>query len=234
MAGYLDTNNTNNASVTFTDIPYPAYDVYVYFGANTNGRTGQVTDGETTYSFRTASNAGDEVGAYVQTFDEGNGFPSANYAVFSDQTDSSMTVTYLRGSGNGGIHAIQIVPTLSPYEFWALNNGVAGLPDEDADNDGLSNLLEFALFTDPNDSGSRTLLDFTREGGTLSFDFTEAQAASGLSVIPEWSRDLITWNRTGFGINQVSSDAFSRSLEAEIEVSGEPDFFIRLIVEEVE
>jgi len=221
----------NNASVTFSDIPYSTYDVYVYFGANVNGQTGQITNGSTTYSFSTASRSDDLAGSYIQTLDESDGFPNANYAVFRDQTDSSATITYLRGSANGGIHAIQIVPTLSPYEFWAQSNGITSLPNDDSDNDGFSNLLEFALFTDPNDFGSQTSLDLTREGASLSLNFTEAKAASDLNVVPEWSLDLVTWNRSNFNINQTSEDSLSRSLEAEIDVVGEQKFFIRLIVE---
>ena len=42
MAGYLDTNAAGNASVTVSSIPYPEYDVYVYFGANASGQSGSM------------------------------------------------------------------------------------------------------------------------------------------------------------------------------------------------
>ena len=159
-AGYLDTNAVNNSSVTLSNIPYASYDVFVYFGAGGTGSTQKITDGQTTYSFKTAARVS-EAGTYVQTTDEGNAYPSANYAKFSGKTSSSVTVTFLRGSSNGGINAIQIVPSQqpTPYDEWAAALGMnvlaEGAPDFDLDGDGMNNLLEFVLLSNPQDGGDR-------------------------------------------------------------------------------
>lgn len=113
MNGYIDAINPGGFStVTIGSIPYSVYDIVVYFGSDGNGRTGDVTDGTTTYSYTTFSNdpfggGGFVPGDYVQTLDVSNGHPNSNYAVFSGVTTA--TVNILRGSANSGIHGIQII-----------------------------------------------------------------------------------------------------------------------------
>ncbi|MDB4265196.1 trypsin-like serine protease [bacterium] len=211
-AGYLDSNATNDASVTLTDIPYSSYDIYVYVGAGNVGSTQKITDGETTYSFTTAARV-TEPGVYVQTLNTANGFPSANYAKFSDKSDSSVTVTFLRGSSNGGINAIQIVATEqpTPYENWASERGLdilaEGAESEDPDGDGFDNVLEFILGTEPEDSGSRQNL--TYEVGTSSTDvrFVRASDIGDYSAKVMWSSDLISWSDEGLLVEENSLSA---------------------------
>ncbi|MGI9244112.1 MAG: hypothetical protein ACR2RV_25165, partial [Verrucomicrobiales bacterium] len=112
MNGYLDETGGAASTITFTNIPYSEYDVYVYFGSDGNNRTGSVSDGQTTYSYSTSSNTGGGFpGSYNQTTDTGNASPAANYAIFSSKTGSSLTITNTRGSNNVGVQGIQIVET---------------------------------------------------------------------------------------------------------------------------
>ncbi|MAF22079.1 MAG: hypothetical protein CMP26_05710 [Roseibacillus sp.] len=121
MNGYIDNINADGFStVDLSGIPYAAYDVYVYFGSDGNGRTGAIesTTAGQTFSFSTFSNAPGGAGFspadYLLTEDEGIGNPNANYCVFRGQTESDFSVQVNRGSGNSGIHAIQIVGTVVP------------------------------------------------------------------------------------------------------------------------
>ncbi|MBK1827316.1 beta strand repeat-containing protein [Haloferula rosea] len=105
-------SGNNDSSVSLTGIPYTSYDVYVYFGSDSDGRTGTLTDGVTTYSFTTDSNTGFP-GVYTQTTDTGSGFPQANYAVFSGQTGTDFNVTVTTGAlqNSMGIYGVQVINT---------------------------------------------------------------------------------------------------------------------------
>ena len=98
MNGYIDHTGGPPATISFTNIPYAEYDVYVYVGSDGNGRTGTVSDGTTTYSYTTNANTGGSFpGAYIQTTDTGGGNPNANYAKFTGLTGGSLTIANSRG-----------------------------------------------------------------------------------------------------------------------------------------
>ena len=126
MNGYIDAIGADApvSRVTFNDIPYDEYSAVVYFGSDGNGRTGELTDGTTTFSFSTFSNDPDGSGGfdqsdYVLTADS-TGNPESNYAIFSNLSGSSWSVEVIRGSNNSGIHGVQIVPEPSTIGMFAL------------------------------------------------------------------------------------------------------------------
>ena len=112
---WLYSGAANDTSVTIGNIPYAEYDVYVYFGADTNNRQAVVTSaaGGATYSFATDANAtaGNSLAGanYVETTDTGLSYPRANFAVFRGVTASSFDVTTTSVAGNVGIFGVQIV-----------------------------------------------------------------------------------------------------------------------------
>lgn len=56
LHGYLNSGQNeppNSSSVTLSEISYATYDIYVYFSADVADREGSVTDGTSTYYFRT-------------------------------------------------------------------------------------------------------------------------------------------------------------------------------------
>lgn len=110
-------NAAGNTSVTIAQNPYSQYTVYAYFSSDTAGRTGTITDGTTTYSFTTIGPAsiGGGNATLTQTTDTGGGNPSANYAVFTNLSGASKTITCNVGSG-GGLSSVQIVDT-TPASF---------------------------------------------------------------------------------------------------------------------
>ncbi|MFT5412184.1 MAG: hypothetical protein ACI9NC_004922 [Verrucomicrobiales bacterium] len=120
MNGYIDAIGAGGfTTIDFTDIPYPKYDVYVYFGSDGNGRTGAIesTTAGVTYSYSTFSNdpngggGFDPANDYILTTDTAVGNPNANYCVFTEQTTADFSLHINRGSNNSGIHGIQIVGT---------------------------------------------------------------------------------------------------------------------------
>lgn len=133
MNGYIDAIGADApvSNVTFNDIPYAEYSAVVYFGSDGNGRTGELTDGTTTFSFATFSNDPDASGGFDQSdyvltsVDTGN--PEANYAIFSDLSGPSWSVDVIRGSNNAGIHGVQIVNVPEPATFGMLALAALGL-----------------------------------------------------------------------------------------------------------
>ncbi|BCX49702.1 hypothetical protein HAHE_36100 [Haloferula helveola] len=109
---YGRSQEATDASITLTGIPYANYDVYVYFGSETNGRTGTISSSAagTTYSFTTQVVDGSP-GTFLQTTDTGSGNPAANYAVFSGQSGGTFDVTVTPGAlqNSMGIYGIQVV-----------------------------------------------------------------------------------------------------------------------------
>lgn len=232
-SGYLDTSaGTPQAVVDFANIPYANYDVYVYFGANVDGRIGTVSDGTTTYSFTSASRS-TEPGTYVQTLDTGSGHPEANYAVFSGQSTSSLAITYQRVSGNGGIYAVQIVP--SAYDQWAISKGLdpraSGARTLDLDVDGISNALEFVLFSNPGNASERPVISMAETSGDLSLTYTKAKAADAITTFVEWSENLTDWYTTGISESQMSEDNESRTIKGSVSKNGRTALFLRVNVE---
>lgn len=126
LNGYLNGTGANSSSVTFSQIPYNGYDIYVYFAADDPARFGTVSDGTTTYSFNILSGmvAGNEA-LLVQTSDTDLNYPAANYCVFSNLTGSSKTVatSFMLAGQYGGISAIQIVENTNALF------GISGIPE---------------------------------------------------------------------------------------------------------
>jgi|GEM_PF-754568 len=112
LNGYLNSGGGENSSVTFSQIPYTSYDVYVYFSSDVADREGSVTDGTSTFYFRTIG-ADSIAGAdavltqATDTTDDVQDEP-ANYAVFTGIEGASVTVT-VDIPDFGGIAAVQIV-----------------------------------------------------------------------------------------------------------------------------
>ena len=220
MNGYIDhTGGFSNFEIS--NISYPNYDVYVYFGSDGNGRTGaieSVTAGQT-FSYTTNSQQGGGFpGTYVLTEDELGTNPSANYCVFRNQSSPSFVAQINRGSSNSGFHGVQVVATAPPADVdndglldsWETangldpsddgsvdtNNGAAGDPD----NDGSANLEEFERGTDPQDADS--------DGDGLS---DGVETATGIFV-----------SESDSGSNPLEPDSDGDGLSDGAEINGDP------------
>lgn len=80
------------------------------------------------------------------------------------------------------------------YGSWAIANNVTGLPNDDDDGDGISNLMEFALLGDPLIPDSSILPTVSISDDFLTLTFDRPIAADGLTYIVEFSTDLQSWN----------------------------------------
>ena len=197
--GYSDIDVSGIDTFTFG----AAYDLYVYFGSDGNGRTGKVAlqDGET-YSYSTFSQQGGGFpGSYIRTEDVGDGNPNANYAIFEGLSGDTQTLQIIRGSNNSGFHGIQIV-SLQVFDEdedglpdnWEINNDLDSEDngDEDPNNgaegdpdqDGLTNIDEFENGTDPQDADTDDDGDgYTEQDGDCHDDNADIHPAQ--EEVPE-------------------------------------------------
>ena len=127
----------------------------------------------------------------------------------------SGTLTYLNRAG-----------ALPPGQISLVSNPSHDVADDDGD--GLANLIEFSLGTDPS---SASTLPITSQitSGHLEYTFQQPAGITGLSTTVEVSGDLSTW-QSGTGHTLVVSDTTSngfRTLVIRDTVTG-PRRFIRL------
>lgn len=92
--------------------------------------------------------------------------------------------------------------SLSSVEQYAYDSGVGTqsiAANEDPDEDGLPNLMELALATDPNRPDNP--LQFELEDGKMKLNFNAVNEDLVL-VEGEWSTDMVTWYTTGFVVTE--------------------------------
>jgi hypothetical protein len=88
------------------------------------------------------------------------------------------------------------------YDAWAGGNPLLADPNGDADDDGTSNLVEYAAGTDPLNPSSRPSSTLTTEdlspiglgNDELVFSFNLATATDDFTLLPTSSSDLLNWS----------------------------------------
>ncbi|GAA5483097.1 immunoglobulin domain-containing protein [Haloferula sargassicola] len=112
LNGYLNAGGGGTSSLTFSQVPYTSYDICVYFSADVADREGSVSDGTTTYYFRTIGQpTTDGANAVlIQTTDtvDDASDDQGNYAIFTGLSGATQTITVDIPS-YGGIAGIQIL-----------------------------------------------------------------------------------------------------------------------------
>ncbi len=123
--------NAGTDTLGLSGISFSHYNIIVYFSSDTDGRTGTVSDGATTYDFSTMTRNmldNDANAVFTYTTDTTGANPRADYAVFSNLTGASQTLTTIStGVAGLGISGIQIVPVPEPGTMTLAALGGASL-----------------------------------------------------------------------------------------------------------
>lgn len=104
------------------------------------------------------------------------------------------------------------------YERWAaMHFGLPLGPESnelaDGDRDGFANLIEFALGFDPAIADSGSLLQpVVGAGGSLSLTYFRRYLAEGITVTPEVSSDLLSWQT---GPDSISETVLGSTVDGE-------------------
>ncbi|MEY4488613.1 MAG: hypothetical protein RIQ79_1121, partial [Verrucomicrobiota bacterium] len=166
------------------------------------------------------------VGAPLTLTAAASGTPTPTYQWYLDNNaiSGATNATYSVGAaaaGNAGSYkvvatngvssatsnsvTVTVGSALTPYQTWSAAKGLTtGFNDgvsQDPDNDGIKNLLEFALNGDPLAASTSVLPVATASGGNvvLTYDIQDAALAS-YTITPESSTDLATWNTVVHGV----------------------------------
>ena len=130
MDGYWDIQSGNGA-VNFGNIAYSLYDVYVYVGADSNGRTAGVNlnGGPETYLLTDANGYNYTQPLIQATATSQGAATSAQYVFYQDVTGSSLQVdlaNYGSDVGIAGIQIVEVVPEPSTITL-SMVGGMASL-----------------------------------------------------------------------------------------------------------
>ena len=161
MSGYLRAYGTNPVSLTLSNIPFAAYDLYIILGGSYDGQRGQLrlnASSATDRFFRTTSTAPQS--SFVEIKSGPTNYPYGNYVLYPNLTSSTATLTVTNVDGwSLGICAVQIVDRTLDFDastipdWWelkyALQPGSVALAGTDSDGDGLSNAQEFTRGSNP-------------------------------------------------------------------------------------
>jgi len=132
MNGYLDTHTTSTTTVTLSNVPYPVYDVVVYFDGDGNGRSGayRVTDGAAdVLKSPLLDNWNWPITTGGGIFTLADSGQAGDYAYFRRFTNPSATITATtRGIDfRAPLNAVQIVQISEPGTLTLLALGGVGL-----------------------------------------------------------------------------------------------------------
>jgi predicted extracellular nuclease len=130
---------------------------------------------------------------------------------------------------------LNLTPPLVTYASWSSSIPwppvSATSANDDTDQDGFSNAAELLHGSDPLRPDTALRPTLLRDGsGSLHFDYRQRSTVTGLSLVPQWSTDLLQWNDLAEG-SVLSTLTPVVSMRRVVFSPGTmPQVFMRLIV----
>lgn len=133
-------------------------------------------------------------------------------------------------------------PALSPYQSWIASYGLVGSDADsgaDPDGDNLTNIEEYGLGGNPNDSGdigNTPVHSIVADAGTNWFQFVHVERSApdaGVLYAVEVTQDLVSGNWTNAGIISAGSGPFDADFDAvtnRVSTEGKSKEFLRLTI----
>jgi predicted extracellular nuclease len=129
---------------------------------------------------------------------------------------------------------VSLAPQPTTYAMWSAARlwpgGAGSLAEDDPDRDGLKNLAEFILNTDPMVANAPQAVTASRDSGAFQLLFRQRTNAVGVAVFPEWSENLVDWAPLAPG-SPTAIDALTNLQPATTPIAGRTKMFGRLRIE---
>jgi hypothetical protein len=128
---------------------------------------------------------------------------------------------------------VSLMPQSTTYTMWQAARvwtSVSTAAGDDPDGDGVQNLIEFALNTDPEVPSAAQLPQADRGQNELRFDYQQRVQLSGTQILPEWSEDMASWSLMPTPSTLQSLDLRTELKRAVISTVGKDRLFLRLRV----
>ena len=130
--------------------------------------------------------------------------------------------TYTLDDGRGGQDSATVTLTpVATYAAWriawfgdAAGDPAIADPEADPDRDGLDNLTEYALGSDPLQAAATVGTPGRDENGRLTLTYQTWVAAEDIAVTPVFCSDLVSWSNVGVFLEILDDDGIRRTLRA--------------------
>jgi len=141
-----------------------------------------------------------------------NGTPVANGIYGAAQLPTAL-------SGTGKLNVGGVTETGTPYDNWVTANNLPvgkNLPEQDADDDGIKNIIEYAVGSNPSLPTRSVLSKAAGTSGTIGFN--RATGRTDITAILERSPDLATGSWTVIATS-TAGNAYVSALPATVTVN---------------
>ena len=101
-------------------------------------------------------------------------------------------------------------------------------PSGDLENDGVPNLLEYALHANPLASDAARLPLVGLEGSFLTLTYSKVTSATDIQYVVEKSSDLLTWTAANPTNEILDTQANVQTIKAKVARNGATQLFLRL------